>query len=83
MLNKVKREVTTADAMENRLIPVQMSRDKEKAAPAIWRKPSVVPTSPMRWCDFSSIVADLCIRISEYKSPRKTLDGATAAGFSY
>ena len=40
ILKQVKSEVITADDMVNELTPVHMSRDKEKAAPAIWSKPS-------------------------------------------
>ena len=59
--------VIKTDNMENLLMPVQMSRAKEKAAAAIWSKPRVRRTIAIDWRDFSPSMSVHCIRIGEYR----------------
>ena len=72
ILKKVRSVVTNADNMENRLTPVQMSKAKENAAPAIWSKPRVRRSFARDCRDFSPSMTVKCIRISEYKGQKNT-----------
>jgi len=54
------------------LTPVHMSRDKGKAAPAIWSKSSEKRTIARGRRDVSPLVSNHCIRIGEYNGRKKT-----------